>query len=418
MMEKIRQAGPVAALVLAILLAAQMVVVPSGPGGTSSGGIAPVDYVFQDSTFKAVWIPYMSLDLSRTAQKHFGTFKAMFDQLLDEVVRAGANTVIVHVRPFGDALYRSSLFPWSHLLTGQQGQDPGYDPLAYMVEAAHKAGLKIHAWINPLRLRSAETPSQLAANNVHSKWRGDSDPKNDDWTVVTDTGTYLNPGRAEVRDYIIAGVSELVSNYDVDGVHLDDYFYPTQAESFDRAAHQAHCAAAGTDALSLSDWRKDNINRLISGMYRAVKDCREDLLFGISPQGNLDNCEKMYADVPTWATENGYVDYLCPQLYYPYEGSALPFAETAVQWQTLVTAPEVALYGGLALYKAGSTSADNGAWTGCDDMIRRQLYTLNESGYDGFALYSSQYLTVAQTEAEMEAVRECLGVVGEKPASG
>ena len=416
MMEKIRQAGPVAALVLAILLAAQTVRGPA-PGPVSSGGLSTVDYVFQDSNFKAVWIPYMSLDMSRTAQKHFGTFKALFDKLLEEVVRCGANTVIVHVRPFGDALYRSSLFPWSHLLTGQQGQDPGYDPLAYMVEAAHKAGLKIHAWINPLRVRTAETPAKLAANNVHSKWRSDSDPKNDDWTVVTDSGTYLNPGRAEVRDYIIAGVSELVSNYDVDGVHLDDYFYPTQAEAFDRTAYTEHCASAGDNALSLSDWRKDNINRLISGIYRAVKDCRDDLLFGISPQGNLDNCEKMYADVPTWATESGYVDYLCPQLYYPYEGSALPFAETAAQWRGLVTG-DVALYGGLALYKAGNAEADGGAWTGCDDMIRRQLYTLTEAGYSGFALYSSQYLTAAQTEAEMEAVRECLGIVGEKPTSG
>ncbi|MBQ9083094.1 MAG: family 10 glycosylhydrolase, partial [Clostridia bacterium] len=208
MMEKLRQAGPVAALVLAILLAAQLGQLPETP--SPSGDPPAVGDVFVGSDFRAVWIPYMSLDLSRTSNRHFGTFKAQFDALLAEVVRCGADTVIVHVRPFGDAMYRSTLFPWSHLLTGQQGQDPGYDPLAYMVEAAHKAGLKIHAWINPLRIRSTGTPSKLADSNVHSKWRSDNDPANDDWTVVTDTGIYLNPGRAEVRDYIIAGVEELV----------------------------------------------------------------------------------------------------------------------------------------------------------------------------------------------------------------
>ncbi len=412
MMEKIRQAGPVAALVLAILLAAQLGQVPEGPA--PSGDPPAVGDVFVDSDFKAVWIPYMSLDLSRTANRHFGTFKAQFDALLADVTASGADTVIVHVRPFGDALYRSALFPWSHLLTGQQGQDPGYDPLAYMVEAAHKAGLKIHAWLNPLRIRSTGTPSKLAANNVHTMWRSDNDPANDDWTVVTGTGIYLNPGRGEVLDYIIAGVEELVSNYDVDGVHLDDYFYPTQAESFDRTAYADYCASVptGESVMTLAQWRTDCINRMVSGLYRAVKDCRSTVLFGISPQGNRDNCAAMYADVQTWGTESGYVDYLCPQLYYPYEGTVMPFTETAQAWRTMVTAPEVALYGGLALYKAGDDKVDGGAWRAHDDMIRRQLYTLEECGFTGFALYSSQYLTAPQTAAEMEAVRECLGKVG------
>lgn len=416
MMEKLRQIGPVAALILSILIAGQSGKHLSAPiTDTSSGGaLSPVDYVFQDSAFKAVWVPYMSLNMAGTDNRHFGTFKAKFDAILSEVKACGGNTVIVHVRPFGDAMYRSAYFPWSHLLTGTQGQDPGYDPLAYMVEAAHREGLKIHAWINPLRIRGNRTPSALTDNHIHMKWRKDDDAANDTWTVETDSGIYFNPGWEAVRAYIIESVEELVSNYNVDGVHMDDYFYPTQDESFDRAAYAAYRAGLAPDAeaLPLTQWRADCINQLVSGLYRAVKDCRADALFGISPQGNIANCEKIGADVTTWATTAGYVDYLCPQLYYPYEGTSLPFDDTAAQWRALVTAPEVTLYGGLALYKAGDASADNGAWTGRDDMIRRQLTTLSEKGYAGFALYSSQYLSAGQTAAEMENVKECLGAVG------
>lgn len=415
-MEKIRQAGPVAALVLAVLIAGQAgrpLAAPIGSGSSGAGQI-PAAEVFQDSDFKAVWVPYMSLDMTAESSRHFGTFKARFDRLLAQIKSVGANTIIVHVRPFGDAMYRSAYFPWSHLLTGTQGQDPGYDPLAYMVEAAHREGLAIHAWINPLRIRSASTPGTLGAGNVHRLWRNDGDSANDSWTVETDTGIYLNPGWPGVRTYIQESVAELVSNYNVDGVHMDDYFYPTRDESFDRAAYDAYRAGLsdGEEALTLDEWRTDAVNQLVAGLYRTVKDCRSDLQFGISPAGNVENCRRMYADVETWGADAGYVDYLCPQLYYPNEGGTVDFADSARQWAELVTAPEVALYGGLALYKAGDAAADNGAWAGRDDILRQQLTELAARPYRGFALYSAQYLDTAQTAAALEQVKECLGAAG------
>lgn len=419
-MKKLQQFLPVTALLLSVLIAwGAGKQIPSGdPADSSStGSVYSVEHLFENSEFKAVWVPYLSLDMQNEAQQHFGSFKEKFDRILKEICESGANTVLVHVHAFGDAMYRSSYYPWSHLLTGKQGKDPGYDALAYMVEAAHEAGLQIHAWINPLRIRSTQTPAELSADNIHSKWRNDNDPANDRWTVETDSGIYFNPAYEEVRTYIIDSVRELLANYNVDGVHMDDYFYPTEEEYFDEEAYAAYLSSEGeaNEKMSLQNWRMDHINQLVSGLYQAVKEQKETLLFGISPQGNMDNCTAMCADIATWGSQSGYVDYLCPQLYYPFDSPTQPFTRTAQEWVTLVSNPAVKLYGGLALYKAGDPEADGGAWVGSGDVIRQQLEVLHENGYDGFALYSNAYLTAMRTAVEMEQILECLGAVQKKP---
>ena len=143
---------------------------------------------------------------------------------------------------FVDALYPSERYPWSHILTGTQGKDPGYDPLAIMVELSHTAGMQLHAWINPLRVRTSATPAALAENNPASQWK--QSPDQADWTVETDTGLYMNPAYAEVRQYIMDGAAEIAANYAVDGIQFDDYFYPTQDASFDETAYAAYVTAA------------------------------------------------------------------------------------------------------------------------------------------------------------------------------
>lgn len=412
--NKFRPALPAIALIVAILLAGQ-----AGrrlPASNASSDVEPesvysVRNTFETSDFKAVWVPYLSLDMQRESQRHFGAFKAKFDAILEKVKECGANTVLVHVRSFGDAMYRSAYAPWSHLLTGVQGQDPGYDALAYMVEAAHREGLSIHAWLNPLRLRSTQTPSVLSENNVYTVWKNDEDPANDHWTVETDTGIYLNPAYPEVRSHLVQVVQELIEQYDVDGVHLDDYFYPTTDESFDAEAYDAYrVSVTEGEARSLQNWRMEQINQLIHDIYQTIKAYDSTLQFGISPQGNMENCAEMCADIATWGSQEGYVDYLCPQLYYPFDHSEKPFIRTAEEWMTMVSCPSVKLYGGLALYKAGDPNVDNGAWVG-GDVIRQQLSELERIGYQGFGLYSDAYLTAQQTAAEMTHVRACLGAV-------
>ena len=230
---------------------------------TSSGGKEAAEQ------FHAVWVPVMSLDMSAQEDKSQQAFQKKFQEIVSTAKEMGFDALIVHVRPFGDALYQSSYYPWSHTLTGIQGQDPGYDPLADMVELAHQAGLEIHAWINPLRIRSGNTPSELAPTNPYEIWKIDNDPSNDQWTVdLGEDGIYYNPSYDEVRKLIIDGVREIVEKYDVDGVHMDDYFYPTQEASFDQAAYQEYQSQIGEGniPLTLEQWRVQNINALVSGI--------------------------------------------------------------------------------------------------------------------------------------------------------
>ena len=191
--------------------------------------------------WRAVWISYLEwalLDFS-TAD----TFRAGCAQMLDDCAGLGLNTVLAQVRPFGDALYRSSLFPWSHLCTGVQGADPGFDPLDILLQEAHGRGLSVEAWLNPYRLRSsAAMPPSLAENNLANT--------HPEWVCAVGDGLYLNPAEPAAADYVVQGVAELLQNYAVDGIHFDDYFYPTTEESIDAVQF----AASG--AVDLAAWRR------------------------------------------------------------------------------------------------------------------------------------------------------------------
>ena len=419
-MKKMARALPVLALLAAVALTLTVGKNTQRPSSSSSVQPEPyhVEKVFESSEFKAVWVPYMDLDQSGEDEQHFGKFKEKFDSIIKNAREAGMNTVMVHVRPFADSFYRSQYLPWSHLLTGTQGQDPGYDAMAYMVQAAHNAGLSFHAWINPLRIRSNSTPQTLASSNPHSIWRNDGDIANDRWTVELENGIYFNPCYEQVRTLIIDGVKEMVAKYDVDAVHMDDYFYPTQDENFDQQEYDTYRASVKAgEPLSLSNWRMEQINLLVSGLYSAVKETKSSALFGISPQGNLENCQNMCADIETWCSQPGYIDYICPQLYFHFDNPVKPFTRTAQEWKTLVTYPQVRLYAGLALYKANDPEADNGVWAGQGDIIRKQLETLEQQGYEGFALYSYDYLFAQQTSAEMQEIKQCLGAVQKQTVS-
>ncbi|HEX3040336.1 MAG TPA: family 10 glycosylhydrolase, partial [Caproiciproducens sp.] len=220
---------------------------------------------------RAVWVPYMSLDMSHEADKSEKAFQKKFDAIIANAKKCNMNTLIVHVRPFGDALYKSSYYPWSHVVGGTQGVNPGYDPLAYMVSASHKAGLKIHAWINPLRVQIASTPSILAQENPYNTWIGDTSKTG--WVVESGSGKYYNPAYTQVRRLIADGAKEIAKNYGVDGIQFDDYFYPTQDAAFDKTAYEDYCTSAqksGTP-LSLQEWRRANVNALVSLVYSEIK---------------------------------------------------------------------------------------------------------------------------------------------------
>lgn len=339
-----------------------------------------------------VWIPYMALDVTEKTEE---AFKENFDAKLAAAKSVGANAVFVHVRPFADSLYPSEYESWSHLLTDMQGKDPGYDPMEYMVNAAHEQNMQFHAWINPLRIASTTIPPELDENGFYMQ----NYVNHPEYFMAYNSGIYYNPASAYIRNRIADGAAEIAEKYDVDGIHFDDYFYPTDDESIDAEQYAAYVNET-EEPLTLHEWRTANVNALIAAVYSRVKEANENVQFGISPQGNLENNEMINADVYTWCAQAGYIDYVCPQLYYSFENEALPF-ETALQnWCALKRLPSIKLYIGLAVYKAG-TDADNGTWLNTTDTLAKQIDRAKEAGADGVVLYAVDHLTGENAKAEM-----------------
>jgi len=338
------------------------------------------------SFVKGVWIPYMSLDMKGTDRSENAAGQRL-DEIFEGIKSSGADTAFLHVRPFGDALYKSRIFPSSHVLSGVQGKYPGYDFLSLAAAVAKQKGIHLHAWINPLRISLKNIPEELSDDNPCVKWQNDDDSENDRWTFRSGDVLYYNPAYPAVRKLIADGVRELVRNYDIDGIVIDDYFYPEDDMDCDKHEYDLYCEAAGLTYLSQENWRKGNINSLISSLYSAVHYERSECVFGISPQCNIDNNEKIAADIRTWGRIPGYADYISPQIYVSEKHPTLPFEKSLKQWQSIVTAKDIRLYVSLALYKEG-TDADGGTWLLKDTNITDQIGICRKAGTDGVILYS------------------------------
>lgn len=348
---------------------------------------------------KGIWVTYMDLDMQST-DKSYDTFKSKFKKIANTSKDKGFNSLIVQVRPFCDSLYKSSYFPYSHILTGEQGKNPNYDPLKFMCKYTHKLGMKIHAWVNPYRIKTTSTPSVLHKSNPYMK--------NKNLGVKTDTGIYFNPALQEVREIIEAGIKEIVENYDVDGIQFDDYFYPTQDESFDKKEYTAYTKTVGVGkALSLSQWRITNVNLLVAEVYNIIHSTKDNVQFGISPQGNIDNDYNMYADVKNWCKKYGYIDYICPQLYYSIKSPILSFPDALNQWTQLKYNKNVKLYIGIAGYKIG-TNDDEGTWKLSDKILKNEVELLRKKGASGVIFYSYSNLNSKVTAKEINNLTKVL----------
>ena len=219
-----------------------------------------------------------------------------------------------------------------------------------MIQKAHSLGLSFHAWINPMRCETEENMEKISDSYDLKQWYSDSE-KYDEYLVKVDSDNHywLNPGVEAVRKLIADGAAEIVKNYDVDGIHIDDYFYPTTDTYFDAGIYVENGVKE-----SLSEWRKNNVTKMVKSIYSSVKEQNPDVLFGVSPQGNMENnYEFMYADVKKWCSEEGYLDYIVPQIYFGFENSAKPFTRTTEEWSNIVTCDNVNLVIGLGVYKIG-----------------------------------------------------------------
>lgn len=343
---------------------------------------------------RGVWVSYIELDMQNESDKSESAFREKFKDIAITSKNAGFNTLIVQVRPFCDALYDSKFFPYSHILSGEQGVNPGYDALEVMCEVCSQLDLDIHAWVNPYRISTDSTPQALSETNPYVI--------DNEIGEETENGIFLNPANKMARNLIIDGVTEIVRNYDVDGIQFDDYFYPTQDSDFDDTEYAEYVDTVGAmNCMSVDNWRIANVNTLICDTYRAIHKISNDVDFGISPQGNIDNNAKIYADVKSWCICKGFVDYICPQLYYSLENPALTFENSLNSWASLDINKNVKLYVGLAGYKA-NTDSDEGTWLYSDNVLSKEYkIAMQNEKVSGIMLYSYSALEDENASAEI-----------------
>lgn len=284
--------------------------------------------------------------------------------LLETARRLGLNAVLFQVRPESDALYSSSIEPWSRYLTGTQGADPGYDPLAFMIREAAKRGIGVHAWLNPYR---------AAGNVADARVPGHISRKYAPYCYRSGTMLWMDPGAPAVQEQVLAVVRDLVSRYQLAGVHIDDYFYPypknpPNVEPFpDNGTYAAYRARGGK--MTKEDWRRDNVNSMIRRMREVVKSIKPACMFGVSPFGvyrrgapagivvGLDQYEHIFSDPVFWL-QQGWVDYLAPQLYWRDE-SPQSYSKLLAFWRSSQVNPRgIPIYPGMAVDRM----ADSHAW--------------------------------------------------------
>ncbi len=352
----------------------------------------------EGTELRGVWVTYMDLTMPK-GQNLEDDFRKKFTEIAENCKNKGFNTLIVQVRPFSDSLYYSEIFPFSHVISGTQGERCDYDPLKIMCEITDSLDIKIHAWVNPYRVKLNETPYSLSSDNPYVK--------NKNLGVELESGIYYNPALSEVRNLITDGVCEIVRNYNIDGIQFDDYFYPTEDESFDKAQYDEYLNSSDKQ-MSLADWRKANVNLLIAQCWNEIHSIKNDVKFGISPQGNIDNNAALGADIESWCRCRGYIDYICPQLYYSTENPSLKFSDALDRWCGLEYHSGCKLYIGLAGYKAGSDESDGGTWEGRDDILSDEIKQLREKNINGFMLYSYQSLVSEKSANEIENVVKLL----------
>ncbi|MGN7469101.1 family 10 glycosylhydrolase [Brevibacillus sp. SAFN-007a] len=366
------------------------------PGGNDSTVVVPpAPPVSTNGSLRGVWISTVyNLDWPSTGSYgNQAKQQQEYIQLLDELQALGMNAVFVQVRPSADALYPSSLVPWSKYLTGTQGKNPGYDPLAFMVAETHRRGMQFHAWFNPFRANVDAKTDQLAANHVVKK--------HPEWIVNSSNKLYINPGIPQARQQIIAEIMEVVQRYDIDGVHLDDYFYPSNGTFNDDATFKSYNSKK---IATKADWRRDNINQFVQQLHQSIKSVKPQVQFGISPFGVWRNIavdptgsdtkagvtayDHMYADVRTWIKQ-GWMDYVTPQIYWSLSFAPARYDKLVTWWANEVRGTNVKLFIGHSPYKLGTAEA---GWQSSQEIIQQLNFNATIPEVQGSVFFSAKDL--------------------------
>lgn len=356
---------------------------------------------------RATWIAsVLNIDwpskpgLTVTAQKE------EFIKYLDEQKAMGMNAVVMQIKPTADAFYPSRYGLWSQYLTGVQGKDPGYDPLAFMIEEAHKRNMEFHAWFNPYRITM---PLGKTAELSDLDKLPESHParKHSNWVIPYGQQLYFDPGIPEVQQFVIDGIMEVVKKYDIDAVHMDDYFYPYKIAGIPFPDDDSYQRYGAAEFSNVEDWRRDNVNNLVKHINEQIKAEKSYVKFGISPFGvwrnkavdptgsdtaaGQTNYDDLYADTRTWIN-NGYIDYIAPQLYWNIGLPVADYAKLLDWWTKEVKGKNVQLYIGQADYKINTESNGVQNWFDPEELPNQIKLNRSFKEFDGSMHFSAKDL--------------------------
>ncbi|BCJ68861.1 family 10 glycosylhydrolase [Polymorphospora rubra] len=354
----------------------------AAPAGTVVTAACTTDPATPKRQFRAMWISSVAnIDWPSRTGLSVAAQQAEFRSWLDLAQQRKMNAVVVQVRPTADAFWPSTLEPWSQYLTGTQGGNPGYDPLAFMVAEAHARNIEFHAWFNPYRVATHADPARLVASHPARR--------NPGWVFPYNGQLYYNPGIPAVRAFVQDAMMDAVNRYDIDAVHWDDYFYPYPSGSV-QIPDQATYAQYGSGFANIGDWRRDNVDKLVQEMSQKIRAAKPWVKFGISPFGiwrnastdplgsptsGLQSYDAIYADTRRWVQQN-WIDYVAPQVYWHIGFATADYARLVPWWSNVVAGTNVQLVIGQATYRVGASGQD-AAWQNAAELTNH--LTLNRA---------------------------------------
>ncbi len=310
--------------------------------------------------------------------------KENIDNAISNISKMHFNLIILQVRSESDAIYESNIFPWSASISTNEGEK-SLDVLAYFLKKAHKKNIEVYAWINPYRVRTNDDINSISKKNPAYKYIGTD-------TLFVNGGIYYNPSKQEVIDLIVNGVKEVVTNYSVDGILFDDYFYPSN--DIDINDYNDYVAKNGEMAKNAYNLMK--VNEMIKEVHSVCQS--KKIPFGVSPEGNIENnYTKNFADVKTWLSSDLYVDFIMPQIYYGFFNETQAFPKVLQEWSNLITNNNIKLMVALAFYKVGQfdmyAKSGSNEWLTNNDIIMREIIlSRNIKHYEGFCLFRYGFL--------------------------
>lgn len=355
--------------------------------------------------FRGAWIAtVINLDWPSHSGLSTASQKTELRTMMDGLVEAGINAVLFQVRSESDAMYSSSFEPWSVYLTGIQGlaPDPLYDPLEYAIQLAHERGMELHAWFNPFRVERSIGNYGLDASHVAVE--------HPEWILTINNHSVLNPGIPEARTYIEDVILDVVSRYDIDGVHFDDYFYPYPPNTIGNQDLDTFDTYGGGFA-TISEWRRHNINEFVREVSDGIAGLNPDAKFGISPFGiwrsgvppgivGLSAVDVLYGDAIEWMSQ-GWVDYVAPQLYWPF-GGGQDFATLAPWWTSVSSGRHI--YPGLATYRSDPATF-SGSLYAATEIPNQIRFSRQSNGVEGNVLFRANNITKLHSQGLSDSLK-------------